>query len=66
MTTHVHSDRAAAVTTAILRLIRSALLDWLHHEHVNMGDVRDAIKSLLRDELADMARQIVADRGDAS
>ena len=48
-------DRAAVVTTAVLQIVRDVI-----------AGARDAIELLLRDELADMARQIVADRGDGS
>jgi hypothetical protein len=46
-------DRAAVITTAILQLIRSSSAPTA---------VRDRIEILLRDEFADVERQIAAER----
>ena len=44
-------DRAAVVTTAILQVVRGVFTAWLHGEPADMAGARDAIASLLRDEL---------------
>ena len=51
------TDRAAAVTTAILQALRKALLAWLDGNHPDMAGTRAEIQSLLRDEFADVARE---------
>jgi hypothetical protein len=49
-------DRAAVVTTAILRVVRDALSNWFDHGHADMAGARAAIYGILRDEFADIAR----------
>jgi hypothetical protein len=49
-------DRAAVVTRAILQIVCSALIAWLHGEHADMAGARDAIEALLRDEFSELAR----------
>jgi hypothetical protein len=51
------SDRATVIATAIKRII-AGIRDPIELQH--------QIERLLRDELADLERQIAADRGDAS
>ena len=44
-------DRATVVATAILQIVRGALIAWLHGEHADMAGTRAAIEAYLRDEL---------------
>ena len=50
-------DRAAVTTTAILQIVRKALLAWLDGGQRNMAGTRAEIQTLLRDEFADVARE---------
>jgi hypothetical protein len=45
-------DRAAVATTAILQIVRKALLAWLNGGQCNMASTRAEIQALLRDEFA--------------
>lgn len=47
-------DRAAVITTAIMMLIADIR---------DRAELRRAIEELIRDELADITREIAADRG---
>ena len=49
-------DRATVVATAILQIVRGALIAWLHGEHADMAGTRAAIEAYLRDEFADAKR----------
>ena len=50
-------DRAAVTTTAILQIVRKALLAWLNGGQCNMASTRAEIQALLRDEFSDVARE---------
>jgi hypothetical protein len=54
--TWVGQDRAAAVTTAVLAIIRHALIDWLDRGNADFASARGAVEQLLRDEFSDIAR----------
>ena len=49
-------DRAAIVTTAILRIVQEALRAWLYRGDAAMPSARAEIEAVLRDEFADVAR----------
>ncbi len=55
-------DRAAILTTAVLQIVKAALLDWLYRGDVDLAAPRAEIEALLRDEIADIERQIAGDR----
>jgi hypothetical protein len=50
------TDRAAVVTTAIVQIVRGAMLAWLDGKTTKVVGARAAIEALLRDEFADIAR----------
>jgi hypothetical protein len=50
-------DRAAVVTTAVLQIIRKALLAWLDGGQRNVANTRAEIQILLCDEFSDVARE---------
>jgi rubrerythrin len=55
-------DRAAVVATSIISIITDALRRWLRGEPADLAGVRTQIESLLRDEFADIERQIAGER----
>jgi hypothetical protein len=58
----IPADPAAVVATAILQIVRSALLAWLHRDHADMASARAEIEEVLRTEFYDIERQVAADR----
>jgi hypothetical protein len=53
-----HRDRAAVVTTAVLAIVVEALRAWLYHGDGSLADARAAIEDILRDEFADIKREV--------
>jgi hypothetical protein len=56
MSSYPARDRAAVTATAILQIIRRALVAWLDRDHADFAAVRAEIETVLRDEFADVAR----------
>jgi hypothetical protein len=54
----IRSDRASAITTAVLQLVADVELE--------PDELQLRLEQYLRDELADIERQIAADRRDCS
>jgi len=55
-------DRAAVVAITIISIIVDALRGWLHGEPADLAGVRTQIESLLRDEFADIKREVAGER----
>jgi hypothetical protein len=55
-------DRAAAVTTSILLTVTTGMRRWLDGEPVPRAAIRTEIENTLRDEFADVARQVRGER----
>ena len=50
-------DRSAAVTTAVIQVLRVALLAWFDRDDADIAAVRSEIEMLLRNEFEEIARQ---------
>jgi hypothetical protein len=49
-------DRAAVVTTAVVRVLGDALLNWFHRDGTDLAAARAEVETILRDEFHDIAR----------
>jgi hypothetical protein len=54
-------DRAAVATTAIMQIVTAALRRWSDGDLTALASVRAEIATTLRDEFADVERQILND-----
>jgi hypothetical protein len=50
-------DRAAAVTTAVIQVLRVTLLAWFDCDDADIAATRSEIEMLLRNEFEEIARQ---------
>lgn len=50
-------DRAATVTTAVIQVLRVALLAWFDSDHTAIAEARSEIEMLLRNEFEEIGRQ---------
>ena len=50
-------DRAAAVTTAVIQVLRGAQVAWFDGQDVGIAAVRSEIERTLRNEFEEIARQ---------
>jgi hypothetical protein len=55
-------DRAAVVTTGIILVITESLRRWVHGDTLTQRSARHEIEAMLRDEFADIARQVRCER----
>ena len=55
-------DRAAVVTTSILLIVAAAMRHWLDGEPIVRAALRTEIEGTLREEFADIARQVRGER----
>ena len=59
MTGRSHTqDRAATVTTAVIQVLRVALLAWFDSADTDIAEARSEIEMLLRNEFEEIGRQV--------
>jgi hypothetical protein len=62
-TTQAPQDRAAAVTTDILKIVARALTGWLYHETADLAGVRAIVEARVRAEIEAALPPMCADCG---